>query len=79
MENENHHLRKEKATSNKKSKQKTNSHIKVFYKEEDVGSSKKFVLDEESDEHSATKLCATKKRHRSNIVDVEDLKPKKRC
>ena len=69
-------MRKEKATSNKKIEHKTNSHIKVFYKEEDIGSSKKFVLDEESDEHSATKVCATKKRHVSNIVDFEDLKPK---
>ncbi|PWA47034.1 replication protein A 70 kDa DNA-binding subunit C [Artemisia annua] len=43
--------------------------------DDDVTSSKNFVLDDESDEHSATKVCPTKRRHGPNSEDDEDLKP----
>ena len=43
--------------------------------DDDVTSSKIFVLDDESDKHSATKYCPTKKRHAPNTEDEEDLKP----
>ncbi|PWA89921.1 14-3-3 protein 7 [Artemisia annua] len=43
--------------------------------DDDVPSSKNFVLDDESEKHSALKVCPTKKRHGSNCEDDEALKP----